>query len=99
MDRQIQCQSTQREARDLPPACRSSAEPPEARGSRSPSPAGGGGRLPLRAGRFYDSPSGGKGLSVVRRREELPHGEEDLTRGGIRGRFQEPEIGNLADFV
>jgi hypothetical protein len=27
----------------------------------------------------------GEELSVVRRREELPHDEEDLTRGGIRG--------------
>ena len=36
-------------------------------------------------------------LAVFRQRKELlhGHGEEDLTSGGIRGRFQEPEISKI----
>jgi len=58
-----------------------------ARGPRLPFSFSGGRR------RAADGPSGairrlavgGEGLSVDRRREEPPPGEEDLTRGGIRG--------------
>jgi len=35
--------------------------------------------------------------AMIRQRKELlhGHGEEDLTSGGIRGRFQEPEISKI----
>jgi len=58
-----------------------------ARGPRLPFSFSGGRRRapPGPSGAIRRLAVGGKGLSVVRRREELPHGEEDLTRGGIRG--------------
>ena len=40
---------------------------------------------------------------MIRQRKELlhghGHGEEDLTSGGIRGRFQEPEISKFDRFI